>query len=318
MNDHFTVTIHDDNGVKQFNIHKMVKKAIIYALMFLGTLAVISIATIIYLNNSVKEIEKKKSVTFSVYDELRQKNKELHKSIELSQLALESKKQELSEISDSLSEIENLIGLTHDENLSLQERVNVTKLNSEQMMTLLQFIPSGSPIEYKGITSKFGYRTHPTLQRREFHRGLDMKAAMKTPIYATADGIVEYAGYHKKSGYGRLVIIQHNYGFKTYFGHLNKISVKSRQFIKKGDLIGYTGNSGMSSGPHLHYEIRFIAHPLDPILFVKWSLENYNEIFLKEKKVPWQSLVTATNHIRVLNPTQAPQLSQQDQKPKVK
>ena len=318
MNDHFTVTIHDDSGVKQFNIHKLVKKAIIYALMFLGTLTVISIATIVYLNNSVKEIEKKKSVTFSAYDELRQKNKQLHKSIELSKLALESKKQELSEISDSLSEIENLIGLTHDENLSLQDRVNVTKLNSEQMMTLLQFIPSGSPIEYKGITSKFGYRTHPTLHRREFHRGLDMKADMKTPIYATADGIIEYAGYHKKSGYGRLVIIQHNYGFKTYFGHLNKISVKSRQFIKKGDLIGYTGNSGMSSGPHLHYEIRFIARPLDPSLFVKWSLENYNEIFLKEKKVPWQSLVTATNHIRVLNPTQAPQLSQQDQKPKVK
>jgi murein DD-endopeptidase MepM/ murein hydrolase activator NlpD len=318
MNDHFTVTIHDDNGVKQFNIHKMVKKAIIYAALFLGTIAIIAVGTIIYLNNSVKEIEKKKSVTFSVYDELRQKNKELQKSIKLSQLALESKKQELSEISDSLSEIEELIGLKPDENLSLEQRVNVTKLNSQQMMTLLQFIPSGSPIEYKGITSKFGYRTHPTLNRKEFHRGLDMKAEMKTPIYATADGIVEYAGYNKQSGYGRLIIIQHNYGFKTYFGHLNKISVRSSQFIKKGDLIGYTGNSGLSSGPHLHYEIRFISRPVNPSLFIKWSMTNYNEIFLKEKKIPWQSLVTATSHIRVVNPTQAPQLSPQDQKQKGK
>ncbi|NPA59335.1 MAG: M23 family metallopeptidase, partial [Epsilonproteobacteria bacterium] len=251
---------------------------------------------------------------FSVYDELRQKNLELQKSIRLSQIALESKKKELSEISDSLSEIESLIGLSHDENLSLQERVNVTKLNSQQRVTLLQFIPSGSPIEYKGITSKFGYRTHPTLHRKEFHRGLDMKAAMKTPVFATADGIVEYAGYHKKSGYGRLVIIQHNYGFKTYFGHLNKIVIKSGQFVKKGDLIAYTGNSGMSSGPHLHYEIRFIARPVDPALFVKWSLKNYNEIFLKEKKIPWQSLVTTTDHIKVSSPTQALPLSQPDLK----
>jgi len=178
------------------------------------------------------------------------------------------------------------------------------------MASLLQFIPNGTPIIYKGITSKYGYRIHPTLKRKEFHRGADMRAKMKTPVYATADGIVEYSGYHKKSGYGRLVILQHNYGFKTYFGHLNKVVVKSGAFIKKGTLIAYTGNSGMSSGPHLHYEVRFMSRPINPFWFIKWDAQNYNEIFEKEKKIPWQSLITATAQIKVLNPTRI-QLSSQ-------
>jgi murein DD-endopeptidase MepM/ murein hydrolase activator NlpD len=156
-----------------------------------------------------------------------------------------------------------------------------------------------------GITSKFGYRTHPTLKSKEFHRGSDMKAKMKTPVYATADAIVEYAGYHKKSGYGRLVILKHNYGFKTLYGHLNKVVIKSGTFVKKGDLIAYTGNSGMSNGPHLHYEVRFMSRPVNPFWFIKWNAQNYNTIFEKEKKIPWQSLITATAHIKVLRPTRA-------------
>jgi murein DD-endopeptidase MepM/ murein hydrolase activator NlpD len=72
-------------------------------------------------------------------------------------------------------------------------------------------------IKYRGITSKYGWRIHPTLKKREFHPGLDMKASMRTKIYATADGVIEYAGNHKRSGYGRLIIIDHNYGFKTSF-----------------------------------------------------------------------------------------------------
>ena len=141
-----------------------------------------------------------------------------------------------------------------------------------------------------------------------------MKAKMKTPVYATADGIVEYSGLHKKSGFGNLVILQHNYGFRTYFGHLNKVVVKSGKFVRKGDLIAYTGNSGMSSGPHLHYEIRFIQRAINPFWFVKWNVKNYKDIFEKEKKIPWQSLITMMAHIRVQNPTQTQQSSLQAQR----
>ena len=318
MNDHFTITINDDHGVKQFNLHQIVKKGIWYLLLFIGFIALIAVGTILYLDYSVDQIEIKRENTQQAYNSLKQKNAKLDQSMRDTQMALLVKKKELNEVSDSLSEIETLIGISPVEEMSLQERVSVTKLNSEHMATLLQFIPSGSPIGYKGITSKFGYRVHPTLNRKEFHRGLDMKAKMKTPVYATADGIVEYAGFHKRSGFGRLVILQHNYGFRTYFGHLNKIVIKSGKFVKKGALIAYTGNSGMSSGPHLHYEIRFIQRAVNPFYFVKWNVQNYKDIFEKEKKIPWQSLITATAHIKVPNPTQTLPSSQLALRSKVK
>ncbi|WP_324172421.1 peptidoglycan DD-metalloendopeptidase family protein [Sulfurimonas sp.] len=304
MNDHFTITINDDNGVKQYNLHHIVKRAILYAVSFLGFIGLIAVGTILYLNYSVDEIEIKRKTTQNAYDRLKRKNDELDKNIKDTQLALIAKKRELNEVSDSLSEIEVLIGLAPVSDMSLQERVNLTKVNSQQMATLMQFIPNGSPIKYKGVTSKYGYRVHPTLKRKEFHRGLDMRAKMNTPVYATADGIVEWAGTHKRSGFGKLVILQHNYGFRAYFGHLNKIVIKSGKFVKKGDLIAYTGNSGMSSGPHLHYELRFIQRTVNPFYFVKWNVKNYKKIFDKEKKIPWQSLITATQHIKVPNPTQ--------------
>ncbi len=313
MNDHFTITIHDDNGVKQFNLHQIVKKAIFYAVSFLGLIALIAVGTILYLNNSVDELEIKKVDAKKAYKELQIKNTTLDESMKNTQKALLNKKKELLEVSDSLLEIETLIGLAPVADMSLQERVNLTKLNSESIATVMQFIPNGTPIVYKGVTSNFGYRMHPTLKRREFHRGLDMRAKMKTPVYATADGVAEFAGFHKKSGFGNLIILQNNYGFRTYFAHLNKVVIKSGQFIKKGDLIAYTGNSGMSSGPHLHYEIRFIGRAINPFWFVKWDLENYKQIFKKEKKIPWQSLLTAIAQIRVQNPTQVPLLSQQVQ-----
>jgi len=304
VNDHFTVTITDDNGVKQFNLHHFVKQALIYALGFLGLLALISIATMLYLNYSVDEIQEKRDGIESAYLELQEKNENLQTTMNDTRNSLLLKKQELNELSDSLAEIETMIGIAPVVDTSLQERVNLTKLNSEHMATLLQLIPNGSPVEYKGITSKFGYRVHPTLNRREFHRGDDMKAKMGTPVYATADGIIEYAGLHKKSGFGRLVIIQHAFGFRSYFGHLNKIVIKSKRFVKKGDLIAYSGNSGLSSGPHLHYEIRFIHNAVNPYYFIKWNIENYNDIFEKEKKIPWQSLIMATANLRVVKPTQ--------------
>ncbi len=311
MNNHFTITINDDNGVKQFNLHQIVKKIIWYIFGFIGFIALVAIGTILYLNYAVDQIESKRLDTQKAYTKLKEKNDNLNKSINETQVALFLKKKELSEVSDSLSEIEVLIGLTPSTNdISLKERVNETKLTSEHMATLLQFIPSGSPIKYKGITSKYGYRIHPTLNRKEFHRGLDMRAKLNTPVYATADGIVEYAGYHKKSGFGKLVIIEHNYGFKSYYGHLNKIVVKYGKFVKKGTLIAYTGNSGLSSGPHLHYELRFLHRTINPFYFVKWNVKNYKDIFSKEKKIPWQSLITATQHIKVLKPTQTPPSSQ--------
>jgi murein DD-endopeptidase MepM/ murein hydrolase activator NlpD len=204
---------------------------------------------------------------------------------------IKNKELELSQLDERLESIEELIGMDVRDDAPLGERVNVAQLTSKERSLIFDIIPNGSPIEYHGITSRFGYRTHPILGKREFHKGSDMKAKLFTEVYATANGVVEYAGYHRKSGYGRLIIIDNAYGFKTYFAHLGKINVKHGQVIQKGDLIGLSGNSGISNGPHLHYEIRFMQRALDPFWFIKWTMGNYGEIFKKEKHVPWKPLL---------------------------
>jgi len=275
MHKRFTITIHDLNGVKQYNLHQVIKKLLMYAVI--GTLLLIAIGAgvITFLNVALKEIELKKT-------ELEQLNS-----------GLLAKQEELSAVADRLEDIESMIGLAPQEESTLTERVEIAKLTSAQRAALMKYIPNGSPVNYKGVTSQYGYRTHPTLNRKEFHRGTDLRAGMNTEIHATADGVIEYAGLHNASGYGRLIILDHNYGFKTYYGHMNKILANAGQYVKKGDVIGLSGNSGMSNGPHLHYEVRFTQRVLDPILFMKWDVENYTHIFEKEKNVPWQSLITA-------------------------
>jgi len=332
MDNHFTITIDDHNGITHFSLHKFVKKALFYLVIIVFSTIFLSVATIFYFNHNLDKIDKKNSEliekntllnkTFQETqealklksDELKVKIEELERQTE----AFNEKRMEIHELSSSLNAIETLIGIVPDKNSSIEDRVNLTQLATEHKATILQFIPNGSPILYKGITSKYGNRIHPVLKRKEFHNGIDMRAKMNTPVYATADGVIEWSGMHKKSGYGKLVIIQHNYGFKTYYGHLNKISVKSKQFVRKGDLIAYTGNTGRSSGPHLHYEIKYFYRTVNPYWFVKWDMENYNEIFEKEKKVIWSVLVEATRGVLVPNPTNIVALTYEEEQKKHK
>jgi len=301
MDKHFTVTIHDENGVKTYNIHKMMKKLFVYLLMLFVIIGVVAFGTIFYLNQNVEKIHNKKEKIEKAYNSLRAKDMSLQESMLKTNALLEAKKEQLSDLSDSLVEIEEIMGLKPLPKENLQERVNTTKLTSKQRATLLELIPSGSPVPYHGITSKFGIRIHPITGKKEFHKGSDMKAKINTPVYATANGIVEWAGFHKRSGFGNLIILAHAYGFKSYFGHLKKVVIKSGGFVKKGDLIGYTGSSGMSNGPHLHYEIRFLQRPLNPFWFIKWTQQNYNQIFEKEQKVPWQSIISAITQLQLVN-----------------
>ena len=110
-------------------------------------------------------------------------------------------------------------------------------------------------------------------------------------MYATANGVVEQSSFNAH-GYGFTVMLLHNFGFKTMYAHLkNKAVVKVGQFVKKGDLIGYSGNTGLSTGPHLHYEVRFVQTVLNPNYFLKLNRQNINEFFNEERRVPWDSLI---------------------------
>ncbi|MEA1918456.1 MAG: M23 family metallopeptidase [Campylobacterota bacterium] len=290
----YTISIHGEkHGLRQYEIDSGTKKLLYIGLFLIFFFLSVILFVIIYLNQSLGVSREEEHFARSEYKKMKASHSTLYETMTQVQKDLFEKEEALSEANIRMDQIEARMGLVPTEDVALDERIVQAELTSEQIAPLMRYIPNGSPIEYKGITSKYGYRTHPVTRKRELHRGSDMKAAMKTPVYATADAVVEFAGYHKSSGFGYLIILSHNYGFRTYFGHLSKVSVKSGTYIKKGDLIGYTGNSGLSSGPHLHYEVRYIQQTLNPFWFIKWNSENYQSIFSKEKKVPWQSLITA-------------------------
>lgn len=155
---------------------------------------------------------------------------------------------------------------------------------------VFNMIPSGSPVPTQEITSVFGERIHPKTRTHEFHPGVDLRAPVRTPVKTTAEGVVEYGGFHTEDGYGNMVVIHHNFGFKTIYGHMNDVVVRNGDFVRKGDLLGHSGSTGLSSGPHLHYEVRFVQRMLDPVPFIHWNTENYASLF-KVRSVAWQPLI---------------------------
>jgi murein DD-endopeptidase MepM/ murein hydrolase activator NlpD len=116
------------------------------------------------------------------------------------------------------------------------------------------------------VSSKFGYRISPFTNEKEFHNGLDVSAKTGSPIIAPADGII--SGIEKTYGYGNLLTVNHGYGLKTRYGHLSQILVKKGQTVKRGDTIAYMGNTGRSTGPHLHYELFLEGVPVDPSRYI--------------------------------------------------
>jgi murein DD-endopeptidase MepM/ murein hydrolase activator NlpD len=130
---------------------------------------------------------------------------------------------------------------------------------------LIESTPSIKPTR-GWFSSSFGYRIDPFTGRPKMHAGLDMAAAPGTPVVAPADGIVSFAGY--EPGYGKLIAIDHGYGVKTRYAHNSKLYVKLGQKVKRRDVIAAVGNTGRSSGPHLHYEVRVNGLPVDPINYI--------------------------------------------------
>ena len=132
---------------------------------------------------------------------------------------------------------------------------------------LKETLPTLYPVNLPYQSSSYGWRMDPFLGKRAFHEGVDFSADEGEPIFATAGGIVVKA---KKWGrYGNLITINHGGGLETRYAHLSKILVKKGQIVKKQDLIGLVGNTGRSTGPHLHYEIRLNDHSLDPKQYLK-------------------------------------------------
>lgn len=134
---------------------------------------------------------------------------------------------------------------------------------------LLASIPAIQPIANKDLrrmASGYGFRTHPIYKTEHFHSGIDFSANVGTEIYATGDGVVERAD-DLAQGYGNHVVINHGYGYETLYGHMSKIIARVGQRVKRGDIIGLVGSTGMSTAPHLHYEVIKNQNKINPINF---------------------------------------------------
>lgn len=166
---------------------------------------------------------------------------------------------------------------------SLERSINIQQMSFKKIKSYynknrekMKHIPAIKPT--KGIIlSGFGMRYHPILQYRRQHEGLDFRANIGNDIYATGDGVVKYASL--KGTYGRLIIIDHEYGYESYYAHLSSFAkgIKPGKKVKRGDLIGFSGQSGRVQGPHLHYEVHQNDKPVDPLnyLFADTTPEEY-------------------------------------------
>jgi hypothetical protein len=138
--------------------------------------------------------------------------------------------------------------------------------NKEKLLAATPAIQPVSNKQLDRIASGFGFRIDPVFKVRKAHYGLDFTAPQGTPIYATADGIVRDAGFNT-GGFGNRVVINHGFGYETLYGHMYKIKARVGQQVKRGEVIGYIGNTGKSTGPHCHYEVHRNGIPVDPIYY---------------------------------------------------
>ena len=155
----------------------------------------------------------------------------------------------------------------------LQKQINIQKESYTEIINLavekekkLKCIPAIQPISNKDLTraaSGWGMRIHPIYKIPKFHYGMDFTAPTGTDIYSTGDGYVETV--RKSNSYGNMVVINHGYNMKTLYAHMNEFNVKQGQKVKRGDIIGFVGNTGLSTAPHLHYEVHMNDKQVNPI-----------------------------------------------------
>ncbi|MGB0783549.1 MAG: M23 family metallopeptidase [Marinomonas sp.] len=290
MKDNITVSISSVDGTKHFSFGKRTRHTFKFVsyVIFLGVLVTAGI--IYYLVNDAEHSKLKLL-------ELENKSSSLSKEIASLTALKQSLEQDLSEreermlvVSDRLNDLEKVLGIDDQNSMEIESRLDTAAMNSSLRIAMLTQIPSGPPVKNARTSSGYGQRQHPVTGNMKFHRGQDFAVNTGTPIYAPADGTVEVTR-PSNQGSGNFLKLLHGYGFSSSYSHLSKFAVNKGDFVKMGDLIGYSGNSGLTSGPHLHYEIRFIGRALDPKPFINWNVDNFETIFDSVRGIRWESLV---------------------------
>lgn len=324
---YFIITVSDKQGTRHFKLLKSIKPWLIGISLSVILALVVSNILIYSQHDELAQTRSQASSLEDAFVKLSSKNSSLNKSLGLNRGENEvisvvlAQMEQISGVSSSIDSsivdrltaisnyfaskeldfedlygrvdvLEESIGMDSDTqgtNSALEQRIELASLNISQLKILHDSIPNGYPTGNTKVTSAFGKRVHPTTNQSSFHNGIDLRAAKGTEIYATADGIIKQATFNKLSG--KHIVLSHNLGFESRYAHLSEMKVKFGDVVQKGDIIGLSGNTGRSDGPHLHYEIRYLNKPHDPIDFVNWEFGN-QEIFTNVRGIQWQSLIS--------------------------
>jgi murein DD-endopeptidase MepM/ murein hydrolase activator NlpD len=219
------------------------------------------------IDQQMKELEKRDN---NVYRSIFEANpipdsaraKEMENQLELAAVESMENKELFSSLVHTMNNITNRIKV---QNTSYSEMDGLIR-NKEKLLSHTPAIQPVSNKELTRIASGFGYRIDPIYKTTKMHAGIDFTAPQGTPIYATAEGTVRIAG-NTGNGYGNHVVINHGYGYETLYGHMVRVKARSGQQVKRGEVIGWVGSTGKSTGPHCHYEVHKSGNKIDPVYF---------------------------------------------------
>lgn len=183
-------------------------------------------------------------------------------------------------LKNTTMKVDDITKRIYVESKSLDELYNMARTKSERMASMPAIMPVAK--DQCKVVSGYGMRFHPILKYRRIHSGIDLAARQGTPIYATGDGVVRVAGRNPQGygGYGVVAVVDHGFGFMTLYAHMSTVRVHVGQHVKRGELIGAVGSTGMSSGAHLHYEVIQNGKKVDPVYYFYNDLspEEYEEV----------------------------------------
>ncbi|MBK9464247.1 MAG: M23 family metallopeptidase [Chitinophagaceae bacterium] len=257
------------------------------------------------LNDNYKELEEDLKSIQQQMKELEKRDNDVYRAIFEANPVPDSARAKELEVKQEIAKVERIqdhqlaASITNTLN-NLKSRIAAQKKSYEQVEDLvknkeqlLSHTPAIQPVSNKDlsrIASGFGSRIDPVYKTVKFHYGLDFAAPQGTPIYATADGTVTTAG-STGNGYGNHVIINHGYGYETLYGHMVRVKARNGQVIKRGEVIGWVGSTGKSTGPHCHYEVHKYGDKIDPIYFFYNDLTPAQfDLLLKKAAASNQSL----------------------------
>ena len=285
-------------------------KTALYVLLFL-CLSTISAGMIGYHFNDSEyslragKFKDDKSKLLAELERMESENEALHKKFKEVEVALEEIKEKdqnvyrtiydmrVNENIDSVNseidnytaeDVEKLLDKIEAESKSLNEVIRSAGVKDANLSSM----PVLKPVADKYVNrlaSGYGTRFHPILKVNKMHKGLDFAASTGTPIYATGDGSVKFSEFN--SGYGNMVVLKHGNGYESLYAHMSRSKVRNGQKVKRGDVIGYVGSTGLSTGAHLHYEIHKNGEAVDPVMYFYNDVDpdDFIKIYQNSKKM---------------------------------